>query len=509
MPLNPPKHPHDDSSDAEPADDDQAADDNVNHNDPAQAVRDHLHFGENESKEETKDREKAERQVEKTAGKKKDTSADPSAEKDNEARADEEEDDADDDDAEAKPPKSGSKRKFWLVLLVLVALFAALLLLGLLPRLKKNKERKTQAQAAANALPVVTVEPARRAPDTTRLELPANTRANRETFVFARTNGFVQAWYTDIGARVRRGQLLALVATPELDQQVVEARASLTLARTTYERLRGIALPGAISRQELDQGRAQYEAQRAILNQLLAQQAFRRVTAPFAGIVTQRNIEVGSLVSTSNAEGTQLFKLEQTDTLRAFVNVPQNFIPSIRTGLPAALIVPEFPDRTFAGRVSRDAGALTADTRTLLTEVKVPNQRQQLRPGIFAQVRFQVPRTGPGVVISANTLVPGGLQQRVALIRDSTVRYQVIEPGRDFGDELEVVKGLRGGEQLVVNPTEALREGQKVEVRRPKEKQPDRPPGAKPAAPDPLYDPDRPRVSLPGDEKEAAKGKKE
>ena len=499
MPLDPQKRlrPEDPEA-ARPANqDDQdqpAADDGVNHNSPEQAVRDHMHFGESESREEKKEREAAEAAAREKAEKSK--------------KSDDNEDSEDDEDS-GKKPKSTSKRKFWLVMLLVGGLFGVLLLVGLLPRLKKDKARKAEARAAANALPVVTVEPAKKAPDTTRVELPANTRSNRETYVFARTNGFVQAWYADIGRKVRRGQLLAVVATPELDQQVTQARANLNLARTTYDRLRNIELPGAISRQELDQGQAQYEAQRAIVNQLLAQQAFKRVTAPFAGIVTQRSIEVGSLVSTSNAEGTQLFKLEQTDTIRAFVNVPQNFVPSIRTGLPAAVIVPEFPDRTFTGHVSREAGALVPETRTLLTEVKVPNREQLLRPGIFAQVRFQVPRTGPSVVISANTLVPGGLEQRVVMVRDKKIHYQVIEPGRDFGDALEVVKGLEGGEQLVVNPTENLREGQEVEVRRPKEeKKPGSPAGAKPKTPDPLYNPNRPRVSTPGDEDQKNNQKK-
>jgi RND family efflux transporter MFP subunit len=313
------------------------------------------------------------------------------------------------DETEAVGGNDGQKprrKRLWLILLGIGGFFVVLLLVGIIPRIKKDRERKKAARATLIAKPVVQVLAAVKAPDTTRVELPANTRANRETYLFARTPGYVEAWYADIGARVRRGQLLALVATPELDQRVAEARANQELARTSYNRLRSIELPGAISQQELDQGRAQFEAQRAILNQLLAQRNFRRVTAPFSGLVSERNVEVGALVSTSNAEGSQLFKLEQTDTLRAFVNVPQNFVPSIRRGLRADVIVPEFPDRPFAGRVSRSSGALTADTRTLLTEVKVPNPDEQLKPGIFALVRFKLPQTAPSVVISANALVP-------------------------------------------------------------------------------------------------------
>ena len=408
--------------------------------------------------------------------------------------------DADQAEPDKKPPGQ-KKRRLWLLALGIGALFAVLLLVGLLPRLSKDKKRKEEAAKAANALTVVTVEPAAAAPDTIRVELPADTRANRETFVFARANGFVQAWYTDIGTRVKRGQLLALLSTPELDQQVAQARTSLNLARTSFERLRSIELPGAISQQELDEGRAQYEAQQAALSQLLAQQGFRRVTAPFGGIVTQRNVEVGSLVSTSNAAGTQLFKIEQTDTLRAFVNIPQNFVAGIEPGVTTQVLVPEYPNRTFPGRVTRDAGALNEQTRTLLTQVQVPNTDKLLRPGLFAQVRFQLPRTQPSVVISANALVPSGIEPRVVVVENNKVRYQAIVPGRDFGDQVEVIKGLKGGEMLVVNPIESLRDGQQVETRKPKKE--DKKPGSqsKPQAPERPYDPDRPRVATPADKK--------
>ncbi|MBO3270480.1 efflux RND transporter periplasmic adaptor subunit [Hymenobacter defluvii] len=403
---------------------------------------------------------------------------------------------ADTPPAEAAPARPRSRRTFWIVVLVAVAVFALLLLIGLLPRLKQNNERKEEAQGGANATPTVSVLPAEQAPDTIRLDLPADTRSNRETYLFARTNGFVQAWYTDIGTEVKRGQLLALIATPELDQQIAQARANLTLAQSNYRRLTGISMPGAISKQELDQAKAQFSAEQAVVNGLLAQQGFRRVVAPFSGLVTQRNVEVGSLVSPSNAAGSQLFKVEQTDTLRAFVNVPQNYATAIRPGLITQLIVPEFPNRTFAGRVARDAGALSEGTRTLETIVKISNREQQLRPGIFAQVRFELPRTAPSVLISANTLVPGGTQPRVVVIQDEKVHYQDITPGRDFGAQVEVIGGLKGGELLVVNPAETLTEGETVAARRAKvEKKAAAP--TQPAAPERLYDPNRPIVSSP------------
>ena len=388
---------------------------------------------------------------------------------------------------------SGSGR-FWLLILVVLAVFGGLFLLGYLPRHKQEKARDAEAHQLAGAAPTVTVVAARAAPDTTTLTLPADTKSSRETFVFARANGFVKSWSADIGQKVHAGQVLAEVTTPELDQQIAEARATLGLARSSYTRLAGVALPGAISRQELDAARAQQTAQQAGVQQLLAQQGFRRVTAPFSGTVTQRNVEVGSLVSSSNAPGSQLFKLEQTDKLRAFVQVPQNFAPAIRAGQLADFLVPEFPGRRFAGRVVRNAGALDASTRTLLTEVQVPNGRGELRPGSYAQVRFHLPRTAPAVIIPANALVPGGTDTRVATVRAAKIHYQPIVTGRDFGAQLEVVQGLKGGELLVLNPAETLAEGEAVHTKA--FTPPAKPAGPPPAKPRP-NDPDAPRVSSP------------
>ncbi|RZK86585.1 MAG: efflux RND transporter periplasmic adaptor subunit, partial [Hymenobacter sp.] len=257
----------------------------------------------------------------------------------------------------------------------------------------------------------------------TSVTLPADLRSQHETELFARVNGFVQNWTTDIGQHVRRGQVLATIATPEIDQQIAQAQANLALARTSYGRLQSVALPGAISKQELDAGRAQYTAQQAVVKQLQAQRSFRQVVAPFSGTVTQRNVDVGTLVTGGNATGTQLFKVEQTDTLRAFVDVPQNFVPSIKRGLKAQVLVPEFPDRPFQGVVSRDAEALDPQTRTLRTEVRLPNHNNQLRPGTYGQVRFDLPQTAPTVLISANALVPSGTEQKVVVVQDGKIHF--------------------------------------------------------------------------------------
>ncbi|WP_201978326.1 efflux RND transporter periplasmic adaptor subunit [Hymenobacter rubidus] len=388
---------------------------------------------------------------------------------------------------------SGSGR-FWLIIFIVLLVFGGLFLLGYMPRHKQEKARDAEAAQVSTAAPTVTVVPAKAAPDTTTVTLPADTKSLRETFVFAQANGFVKSWSADIGQKVHAGQALAEVTTPELDQQVAQARANLGLAKTSYNRLAGVALPGAISKQELDAAKAQYAAQQAGVQQLLAQQAFRRITAPFSGIVTQRNVEVGSLVNSNNAPGSQLFKIEQTDKLRAYVQVPQNFAPAIKNGMQADYLVPEYAGKPFAAKVVRDAGALDPSTRTLLTEVQVPNPRGELRPGSYAQVRFYLPRTAPSVIIPANALVPGGTDSRVATVQDGKIHYLTITTGRDFGKQLEVSQGLKGGELLVLNPSENLTEGQAVQTKA--FVPPAKPAGPPPAKPRP-NDPDAPRVSMP------------
>ena len=388
---------------------------------------------------------------------------------------------------------SGSGR-FWLLIIIALVVFAGLFVLGWLPRHKKDTARDEENKEQTNAKPVVTVLPAKAAPKMTSITLPADIRSQHETELFARVNGFVQSWTTDIGQRVRRGQVLASITTPELDQQIAQAQANLELARTSFGRLQSVTLPGAISKQELDAGKAQYIAQQALVKQLQAQRSFRQVVAPFNGTVTQRNVDVGTLVTGGNATGSQLFKVEQTDTLRAFVDVPQNFVPSIKRGLKAQVLVPEFPNKPFQGIVSRDAEALDPQTRTLRTEVRLPNRNGQLRPGTYGQVRFDLPQTAPTVLISANALVPSGTEQKVVMVQDGKIHFQPIVVSRDFGSNLEVSQGLKGGEMLVINPGENLIEGLEVDTKvaeAPK----------KPASPPPAKlrpnDPDAPRVSSP------------
>lgn len=395
---------------------------------------------------------------------------------------------------ETTAPASSGTGRFWLLLLILLAVFAGLFVLGWLPRRKADKARREEETTINNSKPVVTVLPAQAAPPTTTITLPASVQSNHETFLFARVNGFVQNWTTDIGQRVRKGQVMATITTPELDQQIAQAQATLALARSSFARLTSVTLPGAVSQQEVDAGRAQFAAQSAAVKQLLAQRAYRQVVAPFNGTVTQRSVDVGNLVTGGNANGTQLFKVEQTDTLRAFVDIPQNYVPGIKRGLKADVLVPEFPLKPFKGTVARDAEALDAQTRTLRTEVILPNRGPRiLRPGVYGQVRFHLPQTSPSIIIPATALVPG-IESKVAVVREGKIHYQPVVIGRDFGANLEVTQGLKGGELLAINPAETLTEGVAVDTR----KAPPAPAPAGPPAPKPgPNDPDAPRVSSP------------
>lgn len=392
------------------------------------------------------------------------------------------------------PPATGGTRRFWLLMLGLLVVFAGLFLLGWLPRRKADKARTSEEKTINTAKPVVTVVPAKQAPPMVTVTLPASIQSNHENYIFARVNGFVLDWTTDIGQRVRKGQVMATISTPELDQQIAQAAATLALARSSFNRLTSVTLPGAVSQQELAAGQAQFQAQGAAVKQLEAQRAYRQVRAPFNGVVTQRNVDIGTLVTGGNATGTQLFKVEQTDTLRAFVDVPQNFVPGIKRGLKADVLVPEYPLKPFVGTVARDAEALNAQTRTLRTEVVIANRGPRvLRPGIYGQVRFHLPQTTPSIIISANALVPG-IDQQVVVIRNGKVHYQPVVLGRDFGANIEVTQGLRGGELLAINPAETLTEGVAVTTRR---APPTPAPAGQPVPQPGPNDPDAPRVSSP------------
>jgi RND family efflux transporter MFP subunit len=397
-----------------------------------------------------------------------------------------------------------SARKIALILIILVLLIVVGFAVGWLPRQRRDVAVRAESGEAAGAIPVVTATRARLAAPVNVIELPGSIQPVMEAPVLSRADGYLKRRTTDIGDRVRAGQELAEVEAPELDQQVQQARAAVlqaraaveqagasleqgranqALAKVTAERWSNLLARGAVSRQDYDTYQAQYNAQsasvralekaveasngnlaavQANLSRLEQIQSYKIVRAPFAGVITLRNIDTGALVT---AGQTLLFRIAQTDVLRVYINVPQSYTEIVRAGAKAGVTVNEVPGRVFQGAVARTANALDPASRTLLAEVRLPNPGGILMPGMYAQVRVEMSRPERPLLASGDTVVIRPDGPRVAVVRDGTVRFQKIRIGRDFGHEIEVLSGLADGDLLVVNPGDDVREGGRVETR--------------------------------------------
>jgi RND family efflux transporter MFP subunit len=385
-----------------------------------------------------------------------------------------------------------------LTVLIVVAFFA-----GYIPLQARNSLVRSEAVEQAQALPRVDVIQVGRASSMSELDLPGNIQAITEAPILARADGYLQRRLVDIGDRVQAGQTLAEIAAPELDEQVRQIKAALQqshaaldqalanleqgksnmeLARITADRWSKVVARGGVSKQENDQYQAQYQAQIAGVQSLekavaaqrgnVAQaeanaaridevQGYRTVKAPFAGVITLRNVDVGALVAASN---TLLFRIAQTGTLRAYVNVPQTNASAIHQGEEALLKVANLPGREFHGTVARTANALDPTSRTMLVEIQVPNGDGALLPGMYAQVHMSDARKSSPVLVPGDALQVGADGTKVAVVRpDHTVHFQKIEVGRDYGDKLEVLSGLSEGDTIIPRPGDSIREGAKVE----------------------------------------------
>ena len=345
----------------------------------------------------------------------------------------------------------------------------------------KLSQRAALAETASaqDQAPVVNVVRPHRPMTVPPVVLPATVEPMQETTIYARTSGYLKSVHVDIGDRVAAGQLLAEVESPEADQALREARAqlnreraSLLLARATLERTRQLHAEQLVSRQQLDEqeaafgtGQAAVEAAEATVQRLATQKDYERVVAPFSGTVTSRSVDRGALITAgSGTTVTSLFTIGQTDALRIFVDVPQNAAAGVRPGQHVEVGLREQPGRTIGGRVVRTAGALDPRSRTLRTEVHLPNDDHVLLPGMYVEVSFRAPSGASPLVVPANALVIGADGARVATVEGGAVRYRKVVLGRDFGHEVEVVSGLSGEESLVVSPGDRLTDGQAVQV---------------------------------------------
>jgi RND family efflux transporter MFP subunit len=402
-------------------------------------------------------------------------------------------------------PPARSRALRVVVLLVLAVLLAAgAVFWGINARIQTAAAVKETTQELA--IPTVSVIHPKPGAMKNEVVLPGNIQAFTDAPIYARSSGYLKQWNVDIGGRVKAGQVLATIEAPELDQQVRQAKASLQqtqasldqalanqqqgkaneeLARVTAQRWQNLVNKGAVSRQENDQYQAQYQAQVANLNaleqaiaaarsnisaaeanlgRLQEMQGYETVKAPFDGIVTARNIDVGALINAGNGGPAQeLFHLASTAKLRVYVSVPQADSRAATVGIKAYLTLSEFPGRRFQGELVRTSGAIDPATRTLLTEVDVDNASGELRPGAYAEVHLMIPEGSRSLILPVNVLLFRGEGLRVGVVRDGKAELVPVILGKDYGNEVEIVSGLNENDVVISNPPDSLASGAPVQ----------------------------------------------
>ena len=383
------------------------------------------------------------------------------------------------DDVPPQPPRSSRP---WVIAAIAFAIVAAVVIAGILPRVKARTALRKETTEMA--IPTVSVVQLKRAAAAQEIVLPANVQAFADSPIYARTNGYLKRWYVDIGAHVHQGQLLAEIETPEVDQQLRQARAELETARSnlsisqiTAERYAGLLKTDSVSKQEADNAAADYSSKKAIVQSSEANvrrleelQSFEKIYAPFDGVITARNTDIGALIDAGSSGGTrtELFHIAQPDKLRVYVNVPEAYAGSAKPGLTADLTLTEFPGRRFQGTLVRTANAIDQATRTLLVEISVPNPTGTLLSGAYAEVHFKVPNATSAFILPVNTLLFRSEGLRVGAVDDhQRVQLKPITIGHDYGNEVEVVAGLTGNESIVLNPPDSLTSGQQVRLAQP------------------------------------------
>jgi len=368
------------------------------------------------------------------------------------------------------------------VFTILFLVVAALVVLGAVTLFQRRSQYQALAKETETlAIPTVAVIHASVESAEEDLVLPGTMQAYVESPIYARTNGYLKKWYHDIGSRVHQGDLLVDIDTPEVDQQLSQARADLNtaqananLSKITASRYQELIKTDGVSKQEVDNAVGDMEAKLATVKSAEANvrrleelESFKHIYAPFSGVVTRRSVDTGTLINAGNG-GTsqQLFFLAQTDPIRVYVSVPETYAASIRAGLGAYLELTQFPGQKFQGKVVRTAESIELGTRTLLTEVDVPNHTSTLLPGGYAQVHLQVKVTGARLVVPVNALLfrSEGLR---AIVVDANHKMHLrpLTIGRDYGTTLEVLQGLESSDWIVLNPADSLDEGQDVHVK--------------------------------------------
>jgi RND family efflux transporter MFP subunit len=375
-------------------------------------------------------------------------------------------------------PARPRQKRGWLVLIIALLVVAAIVVGGIVPRLKARAALKTETYDLA--LPNVNViHPQHGAPQN-EIVLPGNMQAFMDAPIYARTSGYLKKWYVDIGARVKVNQLLAEIETPEVDQQLEQARADLSTAQAnlslsaiTEKRYEDLKNTDSVSKQDVDNAHGDYEAKKATVSsaqynvkRLEELQSFEKIYAPFDGVITARNTDVGHLINPgAGSLQTELFHIAALRTLRVYIAVPQQDSVTAKPGLPADLTLPEFPGRHFSGRLVRTANAIDPATRTLLVEVDVDNPTGELLPGAYTEVHLKAPSGVPTYILPVTALIFRSEGLQIALVENGDVARLVnIALGRDYGSQVEVVSGLPENAAVITNPPDSLISGEKVRV---------------------------------------------
>jgi RND family efflux transporter MFP subunit len=374
-------------------------------------------------------------------------------------------------------PKHSALR--WVAGLLVVGIFAAVFIFGVRSRLRAQATLRTVTQQIAE--PSVSVVLPRPAAPTQEVILPGNIQPFVSSPIYARTDGYLKKWYFDIGAHVKAGDLLAEIETPEVDQQLAQAKANLAtaqanlqLAEITMTRYRGLLDKHAVSQQDVDNAvgsynanKAMVEADQANVQHYAALVSFEKVYAPFNGVITARDTDIGDLINSGSntAPRTDLFHISQADALRVYVNVPEEYSQGIKPGETAAdIVLAEFPGRRFPGKLVRTAEAINVSTRTLLVEVDVPNPKGPLLTGSYAEVHLKIAAEHPTYLLPVNTLIFRSESLQVGVAKDGKITITDVTPGHDFGNDIEIVAGLNAYDQVVINPPDSLVTGQAVQV---------------------------------------------
>jgi RND family efflux transporter MFP subunit len=373
-------------------------------------------------------------------------------------------------------PEAAPRHISWWVPATAAAVAGLVIFLGI--RSRVSAEAEVSRSTKELAIPNVNVVYPTGGAATEQIALPGNTMAFIDSPIYARTNGYLKTWHVDIGARVKKGQLLAEIETPEIDQQLQQAKSDLETAQANYNiakitasRWEFLVSTGSVSQQETDQAKSDLAAKKATadasasnVRRLEELQSFEKIYAPFDGIITERDTDLGALIDAGANAPKQLFHLASIEKLRVFVPIPEVYSRAANSGAQATLTLDEFPGEVFKGTIVRNANAIDSSSRTLLTEVDVENPQGKLLPGAYVFVHLNLPESIKSVTIPANTLLfrKEGLQ--VGVVRDGKVELLSVKMGRDYGNSVEIVSGLTSSDAVIVSPSDSLANGAEVKI---------------------------------------------